>query len=245
MQSFLIAIQFLTRIPVGVNVDWHDKNIAKSLLWYPLVGALMGGLLFLLANFMPASESEMLNAALLLVVWVIITGGLHLDGLADSADAWVGSHGDKQRALEIMKDPAAGPIAVIVLLLVLLVKFSALYSLLKQQDISVIFLPIIIGRCVPLILFLTTPYVRDQGLGSAMTKYLPRDFALGVLLIVAVLILLLFGLLNGVTLIVIVLLALWFLRSLMIKQIQGMTGDTIGAAIEIIEVVAICALVFL
>jgi adenosylcobinamide-GDP ribazoletransferase len=68
----------------------------------------------------------MLHAALLLTVWVLLSGGLHLDGLADSADAWLGGFGDRERTLTIMKDPRSGPIAVVVLVLVLLLKFCAL-----------------------------------------------------------------------------------------------------------------------
>jgi len=245
MQAFIIALQFLTRIPVNFNVDWNDKNVAASVLWYPVVGALIAGLLVLLAMLLNARVDAMLSAALLLSVWVMITGGLHLDGLADTADAWVGSHENKQRALEIMKDPAAGPIAVTVLLLVLLIKFSALYSLLKLENYGLLFMPVVIGRCVPMILFLTTPYVREQGLGSIMASHLPRNFALAVLFLVSLFVVLALGFINGVLLIVITLLALGGLRFLMLKQIGGMTGDTIGASIEIIEMMVLCVIVFM
>jgi len=245
MQNFLIAIQFLTRIPVPYQRNWNDKNIAASLLWYPLVGALIGGLLVLLAYLFSNAENQMLSAAIILCVWVVITGGLHLDGLADSADAWVGSHGNKQRALAIMKDPQAGPIAVIVLVLVLLIKFSALQSLLKQTDYFSILIVLVMGRCVPIFLFLTTPYVREKGLGSAMEKYLQRHYAWTILLMTGVAILFSIGLINGIILMTIVFLVLWGLRYLMLKHIDGMTGDTIGASIEIVEAVILCVVVLL
>ena len=75
----------------------------------------------------------MLHAALLLTVWVLLSGALHLDGLADSADAWLGGFGDRERTLTIMKDPRSGPIAVVTLVLVLLLKFAALLALIEQQ----------------------------------------------------------------------------------------------------------------
>jgi len=243
MQAFLIALQFLTRIPVSINTQWNDKNIANSLLYYPLVGLLMGGLLILLAKLISGRVDEMLAAALILGAWVMLGGGLHLDGLADSADAWCGSHGNKQRALDIMKDPQSGPVAVVVLVLLLLIKFSALHVFLKQADYGLLLIPLVIGRCVPVILFLTTPYVRDQGLGSVMASYLSRDYAWIVLFITAVLMILWLGVINATVVIVMSLLVLWWLRSLMLKNLNGMTGDTIGAAIEIVEAFVLCAVV--
>jgi len=243
MQAFLIALQFLTRIPVRLNTQYNDKSIASSLLYYPLVGLLMGGVLILLVKLMSGRVDEMLATALVLGAWVMLSGGMHLDGLADSADAWCGSHGNKQRALDIMKDPQSGPIAVVVLVLVLLIKFSALHIVFKLTDFGLLLIPLVIGRCVPVILFLTTPYVRDKGLGSAMANYLPRSYAWTVLFITAVIMILWLGLINAVLVIVMSLLVLWCLRSLMLKYIGGMTGDTIGAAIEIIEAFVLCVVV--
>lgn len=242
MNEFLIALQFLTRIPLKTELQWGKGCVARSLLWYPLVGALIGGMIVLLANLTSAS-GVMLSAALVLAGWVLITGGLHLDGLADSADAWVGSHGDRQRALDIMKDPQAGPVAVIVLLLLLLIKFSAIYTLLQQHALWLLLVAPVVGRCVPMLLFLTTDYVRENGLGSAMSEGLVDAMAVKVLFVVAVILVVFLGVVNGFLLIAMVLLTVWWLRGLMIRHLGGMTGDTIGASIEIIEVVTLLVLV--
>ncbi|VAW60350.1 Cobalamin synthase [hydrothermal vent metagenome] len=244
MHSFLIALQFLTRLPLNINVDWQAENVARSLLWYPVVGALIGAMLFLLASVMPDNHT-LLVAALVLSGWVLVSGGLHLDGLADSADAWLGSHGDRQRALDIMKDPQAGPAAVIALVLVLLLKFGAIVSLLEHNAVWLLIVPPLLARCVPLILFMSTDYVRDQGLGRDMAEYFPHSAVQGVLLLAAIALLFLTGILNGLLLMAVALLVIWWLRALMIKHIGGMTGDTLGASIEIIEVVVLSMLVFL
>jgi len=242
MQAFLIAIQFLTRLPLKINIEWKQETVAASLLWYPLVGFIIGVCL-LGFSLLPVAQNSMLLAAIILSVWVVITGGLHLDGLADSADAWVGSHGDKIRALEIMKDPQAGPIAVIFLVMVLLIKFSAINSFILQDEVYLIMASPVIARCVPMILFLTTPYVREQGLGSGMAEYLPRNLACIVLGLVFFICILLLGCVQAALLIVIAGCVLWCLRYLMMRVIDGMTGDTIGAAIEIVEVVVLVFLV--
>lgn len=243
MNDFLIALQFLTRLPVAKNIEWNEKRLGATLLWYPLVGACIGVVLILLINILPLEVGGLLLSALVLSAWVLITGGLHLDGLADSADAWVGGHGNKQRSLEIMKDPQAGPIAVIVLLLLLLIKFAAIYSLLQQSDPWLLLWPLVFGRCVPMILFLTTPYVRQQGLGSAMANNFPHQSAPWVLASCLAIAMFALGFINAIILVCLSLAALWFLRYLMLKQINGMTGDTIGASIEIIEALILCLLV--
>ncbi len=137
--SLLIALQFLTRIPVPDHGNQDPVLVGRSLLCYPAVGLLIGcllwGLQYLLQLLLPQLWS--LQAALILTGWCLITGGLHLDGLADSADAWLGGLGDRQRTLELMKDPTCGSAAVLVLVLVLLIKFSAL-QLLISSSMSVV-----------------------------------------------------------------------------------------------------------
>ena len=170
----LIALQFLTRLPVRLPGMPKPEQIGRSLLWYPLVGVLLGGLLLALHGLL-GDTPALLQAAILLAVWVGLSGGLHLDGLADTADAWIGGHADRQRTLEIMKDPRSGPIAVVVLLLVLLLKFAALVVLLGQGAWAGLLLAPWLGRALLPLLLLTTPYVRAGGLGAALAEHLPRQ----------------------------------------------------------------------
>ena len=98
---------------------------------------------------------------------------MHLDGLADTADAWVGGFGDKLRTLQIMKDPSCGPIGVLSLVIICLLKFALVYVLIEQhQSLFLICIPIL-GRMVPSIMFLTTPYVREKAY-SSLTDHLPK-----------------------------------------------------------------------
>ena len=252
MSAFLIALQFLTRFPVTLSINWTDKKIAASLLWYPFVGGLIALVLIVFLQLF-STQPPMLASALTLAVWVLITGGLHLDGLADSADAWIGSHGNRQRALDIMKEPQAGPIAVIVIVLLLLIKFAALYSLMtlsngifdNENYIWLLLLPVVLARTTPLLLFLTTPYVRNQGIGRTMANFLNKQKAWTVISVVTALLFFMAGVSNALILATVLLFLVGYLRSLMLKHINGMTGDTIGATIEITEVVILCGLVFL
>jgi len=121
--SLILSLQFLTRLPITINIDITDKRLGQSVLFYPIVGLLIGLSLYFTQLLLPTYALE-LKAAMILSFWVLLTGGLHLDGLADCTDAWAGGLGNKQRSLDIMKDPAAGPIAVVILLLLLLLKWG-------------------------------------------------------------------------------------------------------------------------
>lgn len=232
MQPFLIALQFLTCIPVRLGGMPEPPEIGRSLLYYPLVGLLMGGVLWVLAAW-TADAAPALQAALILTLWVGLTGALHLDGLADSADAWLGGYGDRERTLAIMKDPRSGPIAVTVLVLVLLLKFVALLALLENGELLALLIAPLLGRGALLGLFLTTPYVRPGGLGDALSAHMPRAKVRVVLVAVAV------GcLLTGTTGFVALLLAIftaWLARRSMNHRLSGTTGDTAGALLELVE----------
>lgn len=232
MQPFLIALQFLTSLPVRLDHMPEPQAVGRSLLYYPLVGLLLGAMLWLVGAVLENASAPLL-AALLLTGWVALTGGLHLDGLADSADAWLGGFGDRERTLTIMKDPRSGPIAVVVLVLLLLLKFVALWTLLAADQRLALLLAPLLGRSALLGLFLTTPYVRPGGLGQVLAEQMPRDTSRIVL--------------GGVVLVCLILgssgwLALtatvgvgWLSRRAMCRRIGGTTGDTAGALLELVE----------
>ncbi len=173
MLPLWIALQFLSSLPIRLPGMPEPQQLGRSLLFYPLVGLLFGLILYAL-NLLLVGAPMLLHAALLLTVWVLLSGALHLDGLADSADAWLGGFGDRERTLTIMKDPCSGPIAVVTLVLVLLLKFAALLALIEQGHTLALIIVPVLGRAALLGLFLTTPYVRAGGLGQALADHLPR-----------------------------------------------------------------------
>ncbi|WP_313505832.1 adenosylcobinamide-GDP ribazoletransferase [Stutzerimonas kunmingensis] len=232
MLPLLIALQFLTSLPIRLPAMPEPEQQGRSLLYYPVVGLLLGALLCL-AVLVLDGAAPLLQAALLLTLWVALTGALHLDGLADSADAWMGGFGDCERTLQIMKDPRSGPVAVVVLVLLLLLKFSALLALLQAQQYSALLLAPVLGRAALPALFLLTPYVRPIGLGHALAANLPHGEARVVLALVAVGCLL-FG---SSGLIALSFAAVTFLlaRRAMLRRLGGTTGDTAGALLELVE----------
>jgi len=243
LRPFIIALQFLTRLPTPSLRDIQEREFGASMVYYPWVGLLLGIIFALTILFATKFLPHSVSAVILLILWVFVTGGLHLDGLADSADAWVGGYGDREKTLRIMKDPACGPIAVAVVVLTLLLKYSALLELISAGALTAIIAAPIVARASTLLLFLTTDYVRVAGLGSAIKKYLPQRTAyLHLALSFSLVLYLTWG--KGITLLLIVLIIYYGLRRLMINRLGGTTGDTAGAMIEIIEAVSLVALTF-
>lgn len=247
-KSFFIALQFLTRLPVfwhpNPEAEDYEKQLGQSVLYYPMVGLIIGVLLVLLLQMLemisifPARNG--VYAALLLGGWIMLTGALHLDGLADSVDAWVGGLGDRQRTLEIMKDPRSGPAGVTAIGLVLLLKFAAL-SVLVDHNWQVLLIAPILGRCAAVALLLTTSYVRPNGIGSLQASNVPHKPAWMIVIGALGFVVWLYG--DWLPGFLIIVLLVWFWeRYRMINRIGGTTGDTAGAMIEIIETATVITL---
>ncbi len=237
MRTFWLALQFLTRLPTPQLAEVSEHEMGRAALFYPLVGALIGLLLWGVAEWGP-HHAPLLQGALILALWVGVTGALHLDGLADMADAWVGGHGDRERTLAIMKDPASGPMGVSAVVILLLLKFAALVSLLPGGGWWLL-LAAVLARALVLLLLLTTPYARDSGLGHPLAMHLPR---LPAAMLVALAFLLLFvdaHALQALLMALVLVVGLLLYRRALLRRLGGWTGDGAGALIELIEALVV------
>jgi adenosylcobinamide-GDP ribazoletransferase len=259
LRACIAAFQFLTRLPIPVQIDYTDRVFQRSVIFYPLAGLVIGLLLLLAGEGLSLILPAMPAAILLLGFWVILTGGLHLDGLMDTADGIL-SHRPREQMLEIMKDSRVGAMGVIVCVLQLLLKFSLLYTLLdvRQTDGSggISFLLAIVpiwSRWFMVAAIHGWPYARkDSGLGS-LFRGVTRGYVI-ISSIVALLTTTLFtalvhlGLtastLTHPSLWIIVLsfavgsaIAGWIMAAYMSRKLGGLTGDTYGALNELLETV--------
>lgn len=240
----LIALQFLTRIPIRIAGTLSAEEIGRSLAYYPLVGLVIGALLALGASLLEGVPT-LLAAALLLALWVAVTGALHLDGLADSVDAWIGGQGDRERTLAIMKDPNTGAMGVVALALILLLKLAALAALLAAGRAAVdLLLPPLLGRTALPLLFLTTPYVRSSGLGTPLAAGHGRKAAAALTLIGYVVPVLMHAV-AGLAAVVVALGVFVLLRAAMLRRLGGSTGDTAGTLVELTETSVLVTLALL
>jgi len=233
LRPFLIALRFLTLIPVRLVLAPTPEEDGRALVHYPTVGLVIGAVLAVLVSWLDGAPA-LLGGALVLVAWVVLSGALHLDGLADSADAWLGGIGDRERTLAIMQDPRCGPAAVVALVLLLLLKFAALAQLVPGGHWMVLVVVPLLGRVALVWLFMFTPYVRPQGISSTLVQHLPRRACLVSGAIGLAVVPLLLGLM-GIWLLLAAVLTFWLARTLMLRRLTGTTGDTAGALVELVE----------
>ncbi len=214
------------------NLDDQDSGRAFAL--FPLVGLVLGVLLTSSAMFLQGHLPHDVIAGLIVLLWILLTGGLHLDGLGDSADGWLAG-GDLERTLDIMKDPRSGSAAVIIIGASLLVKFSALSHIIAEQHWWALVLAPMVARALSLTLFLTTPYISPKGIASQFLQHTNR-LHLRISVAATILItLVILGLQTAFWAVGLSLLVFLALRHLMIRRLGGTTGDTSGALIEWVE----------
>lgn len=238
-QSFLAALCFLSIFPVPA--DWLKKQDDRtvqgcSILFYPLVGLLLGLALFVAVFFLSVFDN-LLTAALLVTMWVIATGALHLDGLADTADAWLGGHGDRDKTLAILKDTHAGVAAMVAIVLILMLKILALNDIHGPLLLAILVTPVL-ARTAVIGLLLTTDYVRANGIGTKMIVAMPRKLAWAVIGLVCLLTVVVLQW-KAIYILASIVLAIFLYRIMLVRRLGGTTGDTAGALIEIIEVLVL------
>ncbi|MCE9664371.1 adenosylcobinamide-GDP ribazoletransferase [Halomonas sp. M5N1S17] len=235
--GLLLAIQFLTRLPVPVACPWTPATSRWALRCYPLVGLLLGAILASLGALLQSVLPTPMLALLLLSLWVALTGGLHLDGLMDVADA-LGSNAPLERRWEIMKDPQVGSFGILALVFLLGWKVTLLWALL-EAGVSLVVLVVVpaLGRLGGVALLLLAPCARREGLAWAWRQHLQRrDLAFSLVPLVAVFWLLPGGLFlaSGLAALLLGCLLLFLLGYglLMSRAFGGINGDIVGAAVE-------------
>lgn len=229
------GLAFLTILPVPRRWCGESRDLERSIVWFPLIGLLIGGLI---AGF-DAGVSALLPvlpaSVLSVIAMVAISGALHLDGLADTADGFLSSR-PRERILEIMRDSRVGPMGVLAIVGILLLKVAAMASLASDARFGAVLLMPLAGRTAPVLLMSTLGYVRENGLVTAFQR--KRTFVAPLLALVSLAVagflaagatgLAAAAVAVGVTAIF----GLWCRA-----KIGGYTGDTLGAACELAEAV--------
>jgi adenosylcobinamide-GDP ribazoletransferase len=240
MKRFLTALGFLTTIPSPYHDPSGIEELGKAAAWFSVVGALLGAWIALiyviLARYLPLPVS----AALSVGAWVYLTGGLHLDGLADSFDGLLNSSSSERR-LEIMKDPRLGTFGAVGLILTMVLKIGILTAL----PINFTWLAIPLAASMARLLLIWAarqPMARPDGLGAA---FKPELNWMGML--VSVVLPLGLAVLSGwrgfAALVLGGVCAAGIIRSARIR-LGGLTGDVFGLMVETVEVVTLLVFVF-
>jgi len=239
--DFLAALAFLTRLPIGRAFD--AKRVARAQRFFPLVGALIGaieaGTFWLLARYLP----PLVAAILIVALDVLLTGAMHYDGLADTADGFGGGH-TRDDVLRIMRDHAIGSYGAVALVLAVGLKAAAIAATPLRRAVFAILLAPAFGRWAAVLLSATVPYARPVSDDHPRSAGSPARFVgrveLGIATGTVAAFVIFIGYWRGgywrVALSFAaagVAAALWAWRCR--RRIGGVTGDTLGAAIEAVE----------
>ena len=166
MHSFLIGLQFLTRIRLVRQTEWTAEDFGRSTRFFPLVGLVLGICYALFAwLLLYAVGMRALTAALLLVLPLLLTGGLHADGFMDTADG-VFSGRDRERKLEIMKDSRVGAFGVVSFVMLMFVQYALISDMHPLLLIPALFVMPVIGRFAMVLSVACFPYAREDGMGK-------------------------------------------------------------------------------
>ncbi len=240
MKSLLLALQFLTIFPVKIRrID--EKELSKSMIYFPLIGLLLGfalvgiNSLFLNLNFPELSINIILVTSL-----VVLTGGIHLDGLADTADALL-SRKNREDMLAIMRDSHIGVMGVLSLISIILLKIAFLSSGgIPSKTISLLLMCILSRWSLVLTMFLF-PYARQEGKAKVFMKGI--NFKILVLsTIIALVSTFAIWQIKGLLVFIIIAVITYISGKLINNKIGGITGDTLGATDEIMEVIVLLSI---
>ncbi|MBN2527109.1 MAG: adenosylcobinamide-GDP ribazoletransferase [Deltaproteobacteria bacterium] len=234
MSGFVTAVRTLSSVPIpGRDAD----SLSMSLLWFPLVGALLGALWAgagVLFSFV-FDGWPMLIALLVLMLQSAMTGAMHLDGIADAADALF-SMTSREKKLAIMKDSTLGTFGVLTLIFVLALKWTLLFKLVAAGQLILLVVVIAVARTAQVELAVTMSYARSgEGTGKAFVTDATFVHRLGAWLLALVLAAAFGPLAIGSVLLA--MLTCMGLRRLYDRRIGGITGDLLGATSECVELV--------
>lgn len=233
MHSFLIGLQFLTRIRLVRQTEWTAEDFGRSTRFFPLVGLVLGICYALFAwLLLYAVGMRALTAALLLVLPLLLTGGLHADGFMDTADG-VFSGRDRERKLEIMKDSRVGAFGVVSFVMLMFVQYALISDMHPLLLIPALFVMPVIGRFAMVLSVACFPYAREDGMGKTFADMADRKTIVIAALITMILVLP-WGVLAALALVLGTVFTLLFCR-LITHVLGGVTGDVYGAATVLTE----------
>lgn len=238
-KSLILNIQFMTRIPIPIQVEADEDTFAKGIVFFPFIGLIVGtvtAVVYYLASFLvPGMPAAFMAVA----AGIVMTGGIHLDGLSDTCDG-IFSARSKERMLEIMKDSRLGTFGGVALILDIVGRISFIADMNPAVGAVALITAPVIAKSMTVLLIRTSKNAREGGMGNfflGRTRWNQTAIALlsGLLFVLWI------GGFKGGAIFALSIGVICLYKILVYKKIGGMTGDTLGAGSEVIELFVLLA----
>lgn len=231
MKRLILMIQFLTRVPIPVNLKVDEDDFLHGIIYFPVVGLLIGMFIVSFHYIGYLLGGSLLASVMAVVIEVFITGGLHLDGLGDTFDG-VYSNRPKDRILEIMKDSRLGTNAALAIMMTLILKIAMIYSIGKDMVYGILLLMPVFSKLCLVYGSKFSVYARSNGMGNLYIGKV-SNIHLGIAIFFTGVISLI-NLWSFPFILVGYLFSILYIKHIT-EKIDGMTGDTLGALCELSE----------
>ena len=233
MKRFISILQFMTRIPINIDTGF-DEEFHKTITYFPLVGLVLGVLIYIIGLVSGIFFDSFITSIIVTLALVILTGGLHIDGLGDTFDA-IYSYRDKERMLEIMKDSRLGTNSLLAIMFLILLKIGFIYSIINNS---------LLWTVIVMMYKTVTPRENGMGnlfIGKASTSMFTIAILYTIILIIGIskLIFLVstFEAMMLISTIIILFIFNNLFKKHIYKKIDGVTGDILGCTIELGELI--------
>ena len=241
MKGFILMLQFFTRLPINVELEVKEEDFAKAIIYFPLVGLVIGGINAGAYYLFSQVFSTLISVVMVTLVNVLLTGALHIDGLADTCDGIFSAR--KERMLEIMKDSRLGTNGAVAIFFDFALRIALLSSLSDKNIIIALVISNAISRTMLVFSCYAFKYARAEGgMGNLFIGKVSKDkvligYILGTLISVMLLSYI------GPILVLSCTVFIWLFNKYITSKIDGITGDILGASNELGEIFILIAFV--
>lgn len=239
LNSLIIAFATYSRLPVP-NVDWNEKNMKYSICYFPLVGisiAIFEVLAWYLCDFL--NLNDILRSALMTVIPIFVTGGIHLDGFCDTSDA-ISSYQSKERKLEILKDSHIGAFALIKTISYMILYFGAVSNLDSLKSVLIYGIVFCLERSLSGLSVVNFKNARDDGMLHSFSSVAEKTTVNITMVCYLILSFMLMGFLNLKSCVINLILSIGvftYYKIMSYKTFGGITGDLAGYFLQLCELV--------
>ena len=247
LNLFYLAMSFFTRLPVPKTLQYSPALLSQSSRYFSLIGLLLGAILALSYYLFSLMFGANLSILLMMVLSLLLTGAFHEDGLADMADGFGGGY-SREQCLTIMKDSRIGTYGAVTLIMALAIKFTLILTL-SHYDLSIVLISLILSqslsRAVAASLIVSIPYVSEDQLSKSKPLATDQTFKSSCILLIIGCVPLCFYPLEFIFICLVILVIFrWGFQRWLMKKIGGFTGDCLGAAQQIAEILILLVVVY-